>query len=49
MSDEDKARARAEALPVIADANISAMQPSLRRGLASTVPFMRILRQLRRL
>jgi phthiodiolone/phenolphthiodiolone dimycocerosates ketoreductase len=33
--------------PVLA--NISAVQPSLRRGLAATVPFMRILRQLRRL
>jgi phthiodiolone/phenolphthiodiolone dimycocerosates ketoreductase len=29
--------------------NVSAMQPSLRRGLAATVPFMKILRQLRRL
>jgi phthiodiolone/phenolphthiodiolone dimycocerosates ketoreductase len=29
--------------------NVSAMQPSLRRGLAATVPLMRILRQLRRL
>jgi phthiodiolone/phenolphthiodiolone dimycocerosates ketoreductase len=33
--------------PVLA--NISAIQPSLRRGLASNVPFMRILRRLRRL
>jgi phthiodiolone/phenolphthiodiolone dimycocerosates ketoreductase len=33
--------------PVLA--NISAMQPSLRRGLAAMVPFARILRQLRRL
>jgi phthiodiolone/phenolphthiodiolone dimycocerosates ketoreductase len=29
--------------------NISAVQPSLRRGLAATLPFTRILRQLRRL
>jgi phthiodiolone/phenolphthiodiolone dimycocerosates ketoreductase len=29
--------------------NVSAVQPSLRRGLAATVPLMRILRQLRRL
>jgi phthiodiolone/phenolphthiodiolone dimycocerosates ketoreductase len=33
--------------PVLA--NLSALQPSMRRGLAATVPFMRILRQLRRL
>ena len=33
--------------PVIA--NISAMQPSLRRGLAATAPFMKILRRLRKL
>jgi phthiodiolone/phenolphthiodiolone dimycocerosates ketoreductase len=33
--------------PVLA--NVSAVQPSMRRGLAATVPFMRILRQLRRL
>jgi phthiodiolone/phenolphthiodiolone dimycocerosates ketoreductase len=33
--------------PVLA--NISAIQPSLRRGLAATVPFMKILRRLRRL
>jgi phthiodiolone/phenolphthiodiolone dimycocerosates ketoreductase len=33
--------------PVLA--NLSPAQPSLRRGLAATVPFMRILRQLRRL
>ncbi|HME75053.1 MAG TPA: LLM class flavin-dependent oxidoreductase [Mycobacterium sp.] len=29
--------------------NVSAVQPSLRRGLAATLPFTRILRQLRRL
>jgi phthiodiolone/phenolphthiodiolone dimycocerosates ketoreductase len=29
--------------------NVSAVQPSLRRGLTATVPLMRILRQLRRL
>jgi phthiodiolone/phenolphthiodiolone dimycocerosates ketoreductase len=29
--------------------NVSAVQPSLRRGLAATAPFMKILRQLRRL
>ena len=29
--------------------NVSAMQPSLRRGLAANLPFVRILRQLRRL
>jgi phthiodiolone/phenolphthiodiolone dimycocerosates ketoreductase len=29
--------------------NISVAQPSMRRGLAANVPFMRILRQLRRL
>ena len=33
--------------PVVA--NLSAVQPSLRRGLAANVPFARILRQLRRL
>jgi phthiodiolone/phenolphthiodiolone dimycocerosates ketoreductase len=33
--------------PVLA--NISAIQPSLRRGLAATVPFVKILRRLRRL
>src|SRR5271156_95502 len=33
--------------PVLA--NMSAVQPSLRRGLAANVPFVRILRQLRRL
>ena len=33
--------------PVLA--NMSVAQPSLRRGLAANVPFMRILRQLRRL
>jgi phthiodiolone/phenolphthiodiolone dimycocerosates ketoreductase len=33
--------------PVLA--NISSIQPSLRRGLAATVPFMKILRRLRRL
>ena len=33
--------------PVIA--NISAMQPSLRRGLAATAPFITILRRLRKL
>src|SRR5271169_5460058 len=33
--------------PVLA--NMSAVQPSLRRGLAANVPFARILRQLRRL
>ena len=33
--------------PVIC--NVSAVQPSLRRGLAATLPLMRILRQLRRL
>jgi phthiodiolone/phenolphthiodiolone dimycocerosates ketoreductase len=33
--------------PVVA--NISAVQPSLRRGLAATAPFIRILRRLRRL
>jgi phthiodiolone/phenolphthiodiolone dimycocerosates ketoreductase len=30
-------------------ANISVLQPSLRRGLASTLPFMKVLRGLRRL
>jgi phthiodiolone/phenolphthiodiolone dimycocerosates ketoreductase len=33
--------------PVIA--NISAIQPSLRRGLAATAPFITILRRLRKL
>jgi phthiodiolone/phenolphthiodiolone dimycocerosates ketoreductase len=33
--------------PVLA--NISALQPSIRRGLAANIPFMRILRRLRRL
>jgi len=33
--------------PVLA--NISAVQPSMRRGFAANVPFVRILRQLRRL
>ena len=33
--------------PVLA--NMSAVQPSLRRGVAANVPFVRILRQLRRL
>lgn len=35
------------AYPVIC--NLSALQPSLRRGLAATAPFMRVLRNLRRL
>jgi phthiodiolone/phenolphthiodiolone dimycocerosates ketoreductase len=29
--------------------NVSALQPSLRRGLAATAPFMRVLRKLRQL
>jgi phthiodiolone/phenolphthiodiolone dimycocerosates ketoreductase len=46
---EQVAEWRHHGMEYVVVCNVSAMQPSLRRGLAATVPFMRILRQLRRL
>jgi phthiodiolone/phenolphthiodiolone dimycocerosates ketoreductase len=40
---------RDSGLQYLVACNISALQPSLRRGLASMVPFMKILRGLRKL
>jgi phthiodiolone/phenolphthiodiolone dimycocerosates ketoreductase len=46
---EQAAQWRDHGLDYLVVCNVSAVQPSLRRGLAASVPFMRILRQLRRL
>jgi phthiodiolone/phenolphthiodiolone dimycocerosates ketoreductase len=46
---EQAAEWRNQGMEYVVICNVSAVQPSLRRGLAASVPFMRILRQLRRL
>jgi len=46
---EQAAEWRDEGMEYVVICNVSAVQPSLRRGLAANVPFVRILRQLRRL
>jgi phthiodiolone/phenolphthiodiolone dimycocerosates ketoreductase len=46
---EQAAEWRNHGMEYVVICNVSAVQPSLRRGLAASVPFMRILRQLRRL
>jgi phthiodiolone/phenolphthiodiolone dimycocerosates ketoreductase len=46
---EQAAEWRDHGMEYVVICNVSAVQPSLRRGLAATVPLMRILRQLRRL
>ncbi len=46
---EQAAEWRDHGMNYVVICNVSAVQPSLRRGLAATVPLMRILRQLRRL
>jgi phthiodiolone/phenolphthiodiolone dimycocerosates ketoreductase len=46
---EQAAEWRNQGMEYVVTCNVSAVQPSMRRGLAATVPLMRILRQLRRL
>jgi phthiodiolone/phenolphthiodiolone dimycocerosates ketoreductase len=46
---EQAAEWRDHGMEYVVICNVSAVQPSLRRGLAATVPLMKILRQLRRL
>jgi phthiodiolone/phenolphthiodiolone dimycocerosates ketoreductase len=46
---EQAAEWRNQGMEYVVICNVSAVQPSLRRGLTATVPLMRILRQLRRL
>jgi phthiodiolone/phenolphthiodiolone dimycocerosates ketoreductase len=46
---EQAAEWRNQGMEYVVICNVSAVQPSMRRGLAATVPLMRILRQLRRL
>jgi phthiodiolone/phenolphthiodiolone dimycocerosates ketoreductase len=46
---EQAAEWRDEGMEYVVICNVSAVQPSLRRGLAASVPLMKILRQLRRL
>jgi len=46
---EQAAEWRDHGMEYVVICNVSVVQPSLRRGLAATVPLMRILRQLRRL
>ncbi len=46
---EQVAEWRHHGMDYVVICNVSAVQPSLRRGLAATVPLMRILRQLKRL